>query len=72
MEFPEEELNEKNSIDDLFRRSVDFRNSESFVHFFRFLARFRHYSWYNCMLVYLQNPEITFSGSKSYWKSIGE
>lgn len=68
MEKQEEELNEKNSIDDLFRRAIDFRHSEQFIRFFAFLARFQHYSRYNSMLVYLQNPEITFFGSKSYWR----
>ena len=61
-------INDKFTIDELIRRSWNYRNSDDFVKFFHFIAKFQHYSRYNSMLVYLQNPEVTFFGSASYWK----
>ncbi len=56
------------TIDQLLKRSWTFKNSEEFVKFFTFIAKFKHYSRYNTMLVYIQNSEITFFGGISYWK----
>jgi hypothetical protein len=56
------------SIDELFFNSLKFKGSVAYKKFFEFIARFNHYSRYNSMLVYIQNPAITFFGSASYWK----
>lgn len=56
------------TLDQMLQRSLKHRSSEEFVRFFNFIARFDHYSRYNCMLVYIQNPAVTFFGSESYWK----
>lgn len=58
----------KNSIDELLSRSLKFRGSDGYTQFFQFIARFHHYSRYNTMLVYIQNPAVTFFGGVSYWK----
>lgn len=58
----------KNSIDELLSRSLKFRGSAEFRKFFSFIARFKHYSRYNTMLVYIQNSAVTFFGGVSYWK----
>ena len=68
MDKQNEDINDRFSIDALFRQAIDFRNSAEFAQFFNFIARFRHYSRYNTMLVYLQNRNITFFGSRSYWR----
>ncbi len=60
--------NDKFTIDELIRRSWNLHNSNDFSKFFKFVAKFHHYSRFNTMLVYLQNPEITFFGGTSYWK----
>lgn len=60
--------NDKFSIDELLRKSWNYRNSKEFIKFFEFISRFRHYSRFNSMLVYIQNPAITFFGSASFWK----
>jgi hypothetical protein len=58
----------KHTIDQLFQQSLKYRRSDQFKHFIGFIAKFNHYSRYNSMLVYLQNPAVTFFGSTSYWK----
>ena len=60
--------NDKFTIDELLRRSWRFRNTEEFNKFFAFIASFHHYSRYNTMLVYIQNPSVTFFGGVSFWK----
>jgi hypothetical protein len=59
---------DRHTIDELMHRSVKFRNTEAYTRFFKFIASFTHYSGYNKMLMYHQNPEITFFGGASYWK----
>jgi hypothetical protein len=61
-------INDKFTIDELLRRSWKHRNSSEFFQFFNFVARFEHYSRFNTMLVYIQNPAITFFGGTSFWK----
>ena len=58
----------KTSIDELMHRSLKFRESAAFFKFFDFIKKFDHYSYYNNMLVYLQNEAVTFFGGTSYWK----
>lgn len=59
---------DKFAIDNLLRESWEYRTSDEFVRFFNFIARFNHYSRYNTMLVYIQNPSVTFWAGQSYWK----
>lgn len=58
----------KSTIDDLLHRSLIHKRSADFVKFFDFIARFQHYSRYNTLLVFTQNPNITFFGSAAYWR----
>lgn len=61
-------INDKFTIDELLRRSWNFRNSHEFTKFFDFIERFNHYSRYNSMLVYIQNQAVTFFGGISFWR----
>jgi len=61
-------INDKFTIDELLRRSWNFRNSHEFTKFFDFIERFNHYSRYNSMLVYIQNEAVTFFGGVSFWE----
>jgi hypothetical protein len=56
------------AIDELMQRSLKYRKSDEFLKFFNFIRKFDHYSYYNNMLVYLQNENVTFFGGTSYWK----
>lgn len=64
----QKEINDKYTIDELFKRSLRYKSSKDFTKFFTFIASFNHYSRYNTMLVYIQNPEVTFFGGSSFWK----
>lgn len=59
---------DKNTIDELFKKSFAYRGSTEYRKFFSFIAKFNHYSRYNSMLVYIQNPNITFFGSSYFWR----
>ena len=59
---------DKFTIDELIRRSWNLRDSRDFTKFIKFIAKFHHYSRFNCMLMYLQNEEVDFFGSVAYWK----
>lgn len=61
-------INDKFTIDELIRRSWNHKNSNDFIKFFDFIAKFDHYSRYNTMLVYLQNKAVTFFGGTTYWR----
>jgi hypothetical protein len=60
-------INDKFAIDELLHRSWKHRSSVEFFKFFDFIAKFHHYSRFNTMLIYLQNPNVAFFGGSSYW-----
>lgn len=62
-------INDKYTIDELFKRSMSYKSSKDFTKFFNFIASFNHYSRYNTMLVYIQNPNVTFFGGSTFWKN---
>lgn len=62
-------MTNKNSIDQLFHQALKYRGSEQYKRFFSFIAKFNHYSRYNSMIVYIQNPAVTFFGTKWFWKT---
>ena len=64
----DEFIADKFTIDDLLKRSWLFKGSADFKKFIDFISGFHHYSRYNTMLVYIQNPNVTFFGGASYWK----
>lgn len=61
-------IEDKFTIDELLKRSWRFKSTPEFVKFFNFIARFNHYSRFNTMLVYVQDPSITFFGGIPFWK----
>jgi hypothetical protein len=58
----------QSSLDELFGRSRQFRRSKKFSAAVDFVARFREYSPFNNMLVYLQNPMATYFATASHWR----
>ena len=56
-------------IDSLLRRASQHRRSEKHEEFIEFISRFRHYSFFNATLVYIQNPKVSFFGTDSFWKN---
>ena len=58
----------QSALDDLFARSRRFRNSIQFAKAVEFVSKFREYSPYNNMLVYLQNPLATYFATATHWR----
>ena len=56
------------SLDELFARNLQYRESAKFVEAVNFVSRFRRYSAYNNMLLYLQNPGASFWALASQWR----
>ncbi|MBI9063874.1 MAG: ImmA/IrrE family metallo-endopeptidase [Marinilabiliaceae bacterium] len=61
-------IQDKFTIDALFKRACEYRSSSEFIKFIGFISRFDHYSRYNTMLVYTQNRAVTFFGGEGYWQ----
>jgi predicted metallopeptidase len=59
---------EQKTIDELFRRSKQYRGSDEFFKFLKFVSKFPHYSRFNNMLVYLQDETVTLYGGVGFWK----
>lgn len=60
----------QSSLDELFGRSRKFRRSKKFAEAVDFVSRFREYSPFNNMLVYLQNPMATYFATASQWQKV--
>jgi hypothetical protein len=58
----------QSSLDELFGRSRRFRRSKKFAAAVEFIAKFREYSPFNNMLVFLQNPLATYFATASHWQ----
>ncbi len=58
----------KLAIDNLFSRTKKYRNSDEYFKFLRFISKFKHYSYFNSMLIYIQNSNVDFFGSAGYWE----
>jgi hypothetical protein len=54
-------------LDELFCRSRQFRRSKKFSEAVEFISKFREYSPFNNMLVFLQNPLATYFATASHW-----
>ena len=57
----------QSSLDDLFARSRRYRRTRKFAEAVDFISKFRDYSPFNNMLVYLQNPLATYFATASHW-----
>lgn len=59
---------EKSSLDELFSRSKSYATSTNFFEAIDFVSKFRQYSLFNNMLVYAQNPFVTYYATEKHWK----
>lgn len=57
----------ESTLDQLMRRSKNYRGSAAFAEMITFMTRFRDYSPYNNLLVRLQNPSCSFFATESDW-----
>lgn len=61
-----QKFDEINEINELLYNSMRFRNSQEFIKFIEYLGKLRNYSFYNAMLVHIQNPSVTFFGTPKF------
>jgi hypothetical protein len=59
---------ELSALDEMFRSSGHYRRSRDFMEMVEFISRFRHYSPFNCLLVYIQDPSALYFASISDWE----
>lgn len=55
------------TVDALFSRTIEFLGTAEYIRFFQMLSKITHYSNYNSLLVYLQNPKVLLFGTPGYW-----
>jgi len=60
----------KSALDDLFRATLEYRKSESYLDLMRFISRFPRYAPFNGFLLFTQNPKITCPLSTSKTSSV--
>lgn len=58
---------ENSTLDELFRKSILYRNSEKFRDALAFSAKFRDYAPYNNLLIRIQNPGCSYYATSSDW-----
>lgn len=74
--FPEEPLTTESwdekvtqrALDELFKATIAYRSSKSYLELMRFIARFRFYSVFNAMLIHIQRPGVRFVAPPSRWE----
>ncbi len=58
---------ELNALDEMFASSRHYRNSGEFCELMKFIGRFTKYSPYNCLLLYTQNPAVSYVATPNQW-----
>jgi hypothetical protein len=56
------------ALDDLFRASQTYSTSERYVELLRFIRKFPRYSPYNCFLLHVQKPSVSFVATPGQWE----
>jgi len=56
------------SLDDLFKRSINYRDSKNYLEALNFIAKIRNVAPYNAWLLKEQNPDITYVATAYEWK----
>jgi hypothetical protein len=51
---------ERSALNELFEMAYRYRQSKAFLELMNFIKRFSQYSPFNCMLLHIQNSEVTY------------
>lgn len=65
--FEQKFSSEEKTLDDLFHRSLHFKDSKKYLEFLKFIKKFKNYSIFNNTLVFLQNPDVTYYATANHW-----
>jgi hypothetical protein len=56
------------ALDDLFRASQTYSTSERYFELLRFIRKFPRYSPYNCFLLHVQKPSVSYVATPGQWE----
>jgi hypothetical protein len=56
------------ALDDLFKSSRLYGSSQEYMDLLNFITKFRKYAPFNCMLMHIQNPNISYVASAVDWQ----
>jgi hypothetical protein len=56
------------ALNQLFRRSAQYRRAEEYKRFLDFVGKFPQYSPYNAALLHVQNPGVSFTATRRQWR----
>lgn len=56
------------ALDDLFKSSRLYSSSQEYMDLLNFITKFRKYAPFNCMLMHIQNPNISYVSSAVDWQ----
>ena len=59
---------DSNALDEMFAASRRFRSGSEYMDLLRFISRFPKYSPFNGLLLYIQNPDITYAATAGAWQ----
>lgn len=68
MNSPRQKDKEISALDEMFGASRRYRSSREYMELMRFITRFRQYAPFNCLLLHIQNPDVTYVASTSDWE----
>jgi hypothetical protein len=58
---------ELNAVDEIFAASTRYRHSHEYINLLKFISRFPNYSPFNCFLLFMQNPSISYVATARTW-----
>ena len=58
---------ELNAVDEIFSASHRLHNHQEYVNLLHFICRFPNYSPFNCFLLFIQNPSISYVATARTW-----
>ena len=56
------------ALDEMFRASRRYRSSREYMELLKFISKFRRYAPFNCLLLHIQNPDISYVASGGDWE----
>ncbi|MFC1829356.1 hypothetical protein ACFL0O_07085 [Thermodesulfobacteriota bacterium] len=57
-----------NALDEMFAASRRYRSSLEYMELLRFISRFPNYSTFNCFLLHVQDPSISYVATAGKWR----
>jgi len=58
---------ELNAVDEIFATGTRYRHSHEYTNLLKFISRFPNYSPFNCFLLFIQNPSISYVATARTW-----